>query len=203
MMKICYTGSWSDASGYGEANRNYIAALHAANIDVTTERVSQVSESTNLGWMGQLCKRLENSFDDYSVKVIHLTPDIYHLYMEQGKYHIGHLFWETDKLPKSWVAPCNRMDEIWTASEPMADVIRGSGVTVPIFAFPQPIELINQVAPTPHDNFHFYSIFQWTPRKNPAALLEAYWKAFEGNDNVTLMLKTFRLNYSRAERARS
>jgi glycosyltransferase involved in cell wall biosynthesis len=44
--------------------------------------------------------------------------------------------------------------------------------------------------------FKFYSIFQWIDRKNPRGLLRAYWKAFEGNDKVCLILKTYGQNYS-------
>src|SRR3990167_3917906 len=48
----------------------------------------------------------------------------------------------------------------------------------------------------------FYSIFQWIERKNPRALLKAYWKAFEGKGDVTLLIKTFRLSYDDEERRR-
>src|SRR3990167_8969609 len=111
-----YQGTYFDPSGYGEANRNFITALYLAGVNITTERVIQVSERAEFGWTGNLCKQLENLDIDYKIKIIHLTPDLYPKYMESGKYHIGHLFWETDLLPKEWIAPCNKMDEIWTAS---------------------------------------------------------------------------------------
>jgi glycosyltransferase involved in cell wall biosynthesis len=200
LIKVCYTGPYSDPSGYGEATRNFIAALDNVGIKTTTQKVKQVSDNCDLGWMEQRCTELENQFDDYSIKIIHLTPDIYKDYMEEGKYHIGHLFWETDRLPRGWAEACNQMDEIWTASNEQAYMMRNSGVTVPIKAFPQPIGKKPVVPRFASDKFTFYSIFQWTPRKNPRALIQAYWEAFEGHDDVLLTIKTFGRNYSDQEK---
>lgn len=202
---VKYTGTFTDYSGYGQANRNFITALFLANIKTTTELVVQVQERGKFGWIGELCKALENNLIRYKIKIIHLTPDMYPRYMEAGKYHIGHLFWETDRLPKTWVAPCNQMDEIWTASEKQAQMIKASGVKVPIYWFPQPVEVTAAYKNlTPYtlngfNGFLFYSIFQWIERKNPKALVQAYWKAFSGKTDVGLLLKTYRVNYSPEE----
>jgi glycosyltransferase involved in cell wall biosynthesis len=157
--------------------------------------------------MGEaVAKQLQDRDIPYKIKILHLTPDCYPKYMEEGKYHIGRLFWETDKLPKEWIKPCNMMNEIWTASEKQADMIKNSGVTVPIYWFPQAADVniskeniqpftINQ----PRD-YTFYSVFQWILRKNPKTLFRAYWKAFEGRSDVTLMVKTYGVNYEDGEK---
>lgn len=125
--------------------------------------------------------------------------------MEQGKYHIGHMFWETDRLPESWVGPLNKCNEVWTASEKQAAMIKASGVTVPIYWFPQPIDTSKVgrgVKPYFIPNFGgflFYAVFQWIERKNPKALLQTYWKTFTGNENVGLLLKTYRITYANNE----
>ena len=49
-------------------------------------------------------------------------------------------------------------------------------------------------------DFAFYSIFQWTERKNPLALIKAYWYAFQNDENVALVLKTYRNNYEEGEK---
>jgi glycosyltransferase involved in cell wall biosynthesis len=79
----------------------------------------------------------------------------------------------------------------------MAKMISDSGVTTPIRWFPQPIDTsLENIKPfsNPKD-FIFYSIFQWIARKNPRTLLRAYWKEFEGDEKVTLLLKTYRIGY--------
>lgn len=202
---VKYVGTFTDYSGYGQANRNFIASLFISRVAITTELVVQVNEKGNFGWVGQLANSLKNRSIPYKIKIIHLTPDMYPRYMENGKYHIGHLFWETDRLPAEWVEPCNKMNEIWTASEEQAEMIKKSGVSVPIKWFPQPIDTSlssstasSYVIPS-FSGFVFYSIFQWIERKNPMALLKTYWKTFQGKSDVILLLKTYRVNYSPAE----
>ncbi len=204
-MNIKYVGPYSDYSGYGEANRNAIRALVASGINVTTEQKSYVKEKADFGKSHDEIKILEEKPLDYQVKIIHITPDGYMQHLEPGKYHIGHLFWETDKLPKEWVWNANLMDEIWTGDEYHADVFRRSGVKAEVRVIPQAIETdMGEAKPFIVNNrpdFLFYSIFQWIERKNPRGLLEAYWQEFKG-ENVGLMLKTYRLDFSRNEFAK-
>ncbi len=201
MIGVKYTGTAFDHSGYGAANRNFICSLTFAGLDMTTEIVAQTPEKSGYGWSETLIEDLTGRQIDYRIKIIHLTPDLYPAYREPGKYHIGHLFWETDRLPKQWIAPCNQMNEIWTASEQQADMIKKSGVTIPIHWFPQPIDTMKSgkiIAPfvIPNfDGFLFYSVFQWIERKNPKALLQTYWKTFSGKQDVALLLKTYRVTY--------
>lgn len=204
-MGVKYCGTFTDHSGYGSANRAFIAALYIAGVDVTTELVVQVLEQTNHGWTGDLAKSLLNREIPYKTKVIHLTPDMYPRYMEKGKYNIGHLFWETDRLPVEWIEPINKMQEIWTSSEAMAQLFRNCGVKVPIYAFPQPVDIaeadtVRETFDLPeHKGFLFYSVFQWIERKNPKALLQAYWETFTGRTDVSLLLKTYRIGYGDEE----
>lgn len=206
MISCKYSGTFADPSGYGSANRSFITALFLAGVEVTTELVVQsMARAKSYGWSGELCRSLEDRTIPYYIKIIHLTPDCYPKYIEKGRYNIGHLFFETDRLPKEWVEPCNLMDEIWTASDIQAEMIRKSGVRVPIYSFPQPIDVIPSQRPSKRfviPGFKgkvFYSIFQWIDRKNPKALLTNYWKAFQGNYDVVLLLKTYRVNYSEEE----
>jgi glycosyltransferase involved in cell wall biosynthesis len=205
MIGIKYTGSLLDYSGYGSANRAFIMALMFAGLDITAESVAQVPEKTDFGWSESVVNTLLGRNIDFKIKIIHLTPDLYPAYMEPGKYHIGHLFFETDRLPKPWIAPCNKVNEIWTASEQQADMIRRSGVTTPIHWFPQPIDT-SKIGKFPNPylipNFEgtlFTTVFQWIERKNPKALLQTYWKTFTGKTDVGLILKTYRVTYGDSE----
>lgn len=201
MISVKYVSSAKSPSGYGSAARQFIAALFVSGINVTTESITQTPESSDYGITGDIDKSLNNRDIAYQVNIIHLTPDLYKDYKEDGKYNIGHLFWETDRLPKEWVKPCNGMNEIWCASEKQVEMIKRSGVKTPCYAFSQPIdttlayENIKPFALNHPKDFTFYSCFQWIPRKNPRGLIQAYWKEFEGNDKVTLLIKTYRITY--------
>lgn len=207
VVAVKYAGTFHDYSGYGSANRVFINSLFVAGVDVTAELITQTPQTTDFGIEGKICDMLLDRDIPYKVKIIHLTPDLYPKYMEKKIYNIGHLFWETDKLPEEWVKPCNLMDEIWTASEPMQRMLKQSGVTVPTFSFPEPIYIgslnskVTAFETQYKRDFVFYSIFQWIDRKNPKALLKAYWKAFENNENVTLLLRTYRINHTDDEYA--
>lgn len=202
--RVKYISPHGDHTGYGEASRNIIYALYKAGVDLVTERVTFVREAANFGELQSVAENLEARQVNYNIKIIHLTPDQYIHHIEQGKFHIGHLFWETDRIPKIWAWNCNRMDEIWTGAEITKQAFINSGVRVPIYIFPQPIvSLVEKIDPFIIPNksgFVFYTIFEWTERKNPRALLEAYWREFYGEDKVTLLIKAFRENYSQSKK---
>src|ERR1035437_9166735 len=205
MTTVKYCGTYQDSSGYGNANRNIMVALWTAGINVKTELVVQTPARTG-GLLVDICNSLSNRDIPYNINIVHLTPDLYPKYKETGKYNIGHLFHETDKLPKIWIAACNDMDEIWTGTEEQKLIFQNSGVKSPIYVFPQPIytqQAFENREPynieAVKDTYVFYSIFHWIKRKNPEALLKAYWKAFEGNDKVSLVIKTYKIFYNPSE----
>lgn len=202
MIGVKFTSAWVNPSGYGSSARTGITALFTSGINVTVETVSQMAEHTDYGITGSICKNLENRKIDYKINIIELTPDIIPQYKEKGIYTISRLYWETDKLPRQWIDPLNSIDEIWTASLPMVEMIKNSGVKTPTYCFPQPIdatrafEKINPFTPNFTKDFTFYSMFQWILRKNPKGLLRAYWKEFQNDEPVTLVLKTYRITYT-------
>ena len=203
MLNLKYTSPSCDASGYGASSRADINALYVAGANITTETIQQTQFRSTYDIQEKVVKYLEGRNIDYKIKILHITPDLYQRYMEPGKYHIGRLVWETDKLPESWIAPINKIDEIWTTTEPHAEIMRKSGVIVPIYTFPEPMEVREEkIIPfktKDKKDFIFYSIFQWIDRKNPRGLLRAYWKAFENRDDVTLIIKTYRVTYDPSE----
>ena len=200
-MKIKYTGPAKDYSGYGEAVRHDIAALITGGIDVTTEIPVYTPQFSDFGRLGEMAVERENKPLGYKIKILHTTPNVYQNYMEFDKYHIGRAFWETDKVPLEFASNLQAVDEIWTGSEYNAQAIRNAGVTKPIYIIPEAIEdnlNIEEIQPFLTDcdtDFKFYSIFEWTERKNPKALLEAYWRAFEGKKGVSLIIKTYVDNF--------
>lgn len=202
-MNVRYTGPALDYSGYGEANRHDIAALLAAGVNVTVEMTKHCLELGEYGKIGQIIKDLAVPYvTDYKIKILHTTPNIYGQFIEPGKYHIGRVFWETDQLPEQFANGCKMVDEIWTGSEYNKQAIIKAGITsVPIYIIPEVIQPPKD-RPEPfkselrqNKSFVFYSIFEWTERKNPHALLEAYWREFQNNENVALVIKTYLDNF--------
>lgn len=199
-MNVAYLGPLKDYSGYGEANRHAAAALDAAGVNVQAQLVSYTSEGSEFGAIGKTVERLLANDIDYRIKILHTTPDQYRKHMEAGKYHIGHFFWETDRVPEDFAAGLQLMDEIWTGSKANRDALLCTGVDKPVYIYPQAFDTDREWPPAykipEFEGFVFYSIFEWTDRKNPEGLLQAFWEEFEGRDDVCLLLKTYFNNFT-------
>lgn len=207
MLKIKYWSPYRDGSGYGSCSRHYIKALVDCGADITLSPVSFERTRPDLGDMGKFLDGYVNKQIDYDINLIHLTPEHYPLYREEGKINVGYTVWETSKIHHDWIAYCNCMDAIIVPCEWNVKVFRDSGVTVPIYCVPHVVNVpqYNTVKDFtvngPHENdYIFYSIMQFTERKDPVSLLKAYWHAFDSTDNVALVLKTHRSDYSDKEK---
>lgn len=200
-MKIKYCGPAKDYSGYGEANRHDIAALVKAGVLVTTQLPSYTTDLSDFGELGRIALDRENDPMAYQIKILHTTPDQYRKHLEPGKFHIGRVFWETDKLPPAFAINVNLLDEIWTGSEFNAQAIRNAGVNdVPIKIIPEAIDTewdTSSIKPYKNasEGFVFYSLFEWTERKNPTALIQAFCQEFSGVKDVSLVIKSYVDNF--------
>lgn len=205
MINIKYTSSSLSPSGYAQAARSDIASLFCSGVNVTCESIQQTAEITDYGLEGQIDKYLRKRDIPYKIKILHVTPDLIPSYRENNTYTISRLAWETSKVPKEWIEPLNEIDEIWITASSIEKILRNSGVTTLCTIIPEAIytgiaeETIEPLLlPIPKD-FIFYTIGQWIDRKNIQGLIKAYWKAFKGDDKVSLLLKTYRMNYSEQE----
>lgn len=203
MKGVCYSSYFNCYSGMGEAAREIIVALHKANVPLLTQLVPNLTINEDLGESYNVAKELMGANVDYEVKIIHITPDLITKNMTPMKYHIFHLFWETDSLPKWWVWALNLCDEIWTGDEYHAEQFKKSGIKKPIWVCPQPINTdIEEHEPIKlvgKETFMFYSIFQWIERKNPEALIKAYVTEFAGENKVGLLIKTYKERFTQEE----
>ena len=200
-MKLKYTAPILDYSGYGEASRHDVKSLVGAGVNITIEAPGYTREKADYGALGQLCTNLIDKKIGYTVKIIHTTPNVYPQFFEKDKYHIGRVFWETDCLPKEFAMQVQLCDEIWTGSQFGVEAIKKAGITKPIYIVPEAIDTdidIDNIRPYHVENqetYKFYSIFEWIERKNPQALLTAYWQEFTKGENVSLTLKTYRNDF--------
>ena len=208
VMGVRWVGPMFDGSGYAEAARNYVAALTTAGIPVNLQSVSYEPARSDYGIAGRIVENCHRAAvpPDYGFKIAMMTPDYFHTHFEPDCYNIGVFLWETSHLPKEWVPACNEMDEIWVCCKWNAQVAKTSGVTVPIRVFGCCVSEENYSVVHPYSipgldpqAYKFYSIFQWTERKNPKGLLLAYLTAFTKRDNVALVIKSYRSNFSQGE----
>lgn len=205
---IKYTAPMLDNSGYAQASRGNIMALHKLGIPLTLNPLSFEQIHPDLGESGKIINSLISNNIEYNINIIHTTPEFWNKHREEGKLNIGYTIWETSKLHPDWPKFINKnVDALMVGCEWNVKVFKDSGVTVPIFSVPHGIgkhEIENivpfEVEGVDKSTYMFYSIFQWTERKHPIALIKAYWHAFQNKENVALVLKTYRSDYSDAEK---
>jgi glycosyltransferase involved in cell wall biosynthesis len=205
---IKYVGPMFDMSGYAQACRGYILSLHRLGIPITLGPISFEQDKPDLGKDGTILKSLVNKEIDYNVVILHSTPEHWSKLREPNKFNIGYCVWETDKLHPDWIVHINDTVEACMVScEWNVEVYKNSGIVVPVFSVPHGIDVsefkdvepyeIRGVSP---DVYKFYSIFQFIERKHPMALIKAYWYAFQNNEKVALILKTYRMGFSPEEK---
>jgi glycosyltransferase involved in cell wall biosynthesis len=116
--------------------------------------------------------------------------------------------WETSKIHPDWTNWLNNtVDAVMTGSEWGVEVYKKSGVSVPVFSVPHGIDMdeYNDIEPykikgVDPNAYKFYGIFQFFERKHPLAFLKSYWNAFQNNENVALIMKTYRIGFDTRER---
>jgi len=118
---------------------------------------------------------------------------------EHGRRHVGYWVWETDCLPGRYASSAEGLDAIWTPSEYSAESIRrGIGTDIPVEVVPHAVvpRMTHHPVPLPvslpRDRTligFFFDARSVIDRKNPAALLRAFRKAFRADDRVSLVLK--------------
>jgi len=201
MPGVKYIGPVFDGSGYAEAARNYVLAIHKKGYPITLAPITFEKTRPDLGENGEILRSLMDNHIDYDKVIVHSTPDLWHHWtrFEQNKYVIGYTVWETSKLHPTWVTSCNKANEVWVPCDWNIDVFKESKVSVPLYKIPHAIDIPDMdtvpdfnLDTIPQNIYVFYSIFQWQERKNPYGLLSAFSVAFSGVEDVILVLKTYR-----------
>jgi glycosyltransferase involved in cell wall biosynthesis len=194
-----------DGSGYAQGARNWIVGLVKKGVPlwihgVAFERdqpsfASVPFDKTNpeMGSMHAVLDGLCSHPIPHDINFVRLSPEVGVGFLDKNSINILSCAWETDRLDPHWVDCCNRFDAIFVESEFAVEVFKNSGVKPPIYCVPN-YEDVSNYQPKPGINtgtFRFYSIQQWTERKNGIGLLKAYYNAFTPEDDVLLVLKTY------------
>jgi hypothetical protein len=192
-LAVTYYGYPFDASGYSQACRATIGALHSAGIQLSvvdlTGRPHQVPDPLVSSLLG---RPLSPDFH-----LFHGIPPEWAARAFPLRNVIGMTVWETDAMPPQWRNILNHSLEVWLPSKFNQQVF-GRALEKPVFVLPHPLPpprsgATEQSCPlngTAEGKFVFYSMFEWQERKNPHGILEAYLRAFNANDSSLLLLKT-------------
>jgi ADP-heptose:LPS heptosyltransferase/2-polyprenyl-3-methyl-5-hydroxy-6-metoxy-1,4-benzoquinol methylase len=195
-ISLAYYGYVFDASGYGQAARAYLHALHRAGIkltviDLAANRARQVEDLLVASLIGQPI--------DADFHLFHGTPPLWARMAFPLRNVIAMTVWETDTMPTQWRSILMHALDVWLPCEFNATVF-SAALGKPVFKLPHPVfsaeangsaasDTIDKLE-IQADDFVFYSIFEWQDRKSPERTLEAYFRAFREEDTTILVLKT-------------
>ncbi len=205
---IKYKAPLLDGSGYARAARDYVLALYRQGVPITVEPMTFEEARPDLGEDTDIIKDLIGKDIEYDVVIIHSTPEFWPELREEGKINCGYTIWETTKIHKDWPGYINNsVDMCMVATDWNVQVFRDCGVTVPMCTIPHISDTVDPDAVETYpiegisDNTYVFGfVSQWQERKNPLALIKAYWQAFQKGEDVALVLKTYRSNYSDSEK---
>lgn len=194
-------GYFQSASGLGEGVRSTVRALKARDIPFVLNNCN-----FNLEFHKSETGISEFAVDNpYPVNVVQINADSMIRFVNsfgkeylKNRYNIGFWLWEMPRFPREWFYAFNLFDEVWTPSNFCVEAIAAVS-PVPVVKIPLAVDLPTPAlgradVGLPHDKFVFLFVFDFCSsfdRKNPAALVAAFLKAF-GRDNkdVSLVIKS-------------
>lgn len=195
---VLWHGPLTDPSGYAAGGRAFVRGLSELGAAVRAQPQTW-SHRTALtpadrALLGGL---LDTDLARIDARVEHTFPP--HADLETpAPLRVLRTMFETDRIPRDWVAHCNRADEVWVPTEHNREAFRAAGVDQErLVVIPEPFELdrLHRDAP-PFDipGAHgtvFLAAFDFSLRKGWDALLEAWCTSFAAHDDVTLVLKVW------------
>jgi len=196
-MTVRFFGPASKHTGYGNAVINFAKAFSSSSINTKF-----VLSGKDKG----IAKDLVNfngrtNIDFY----LHCPPYSRH---KSKSYKIGYFYWEADRLPNYWGRTLHKVNELWVPCKLVEEACKRARFSGPIKIVPTPCDDWTTskkiVIPSSFssdfvvadDVYKFYSIFQWHNRKGWKTLLSSYYRAFNENDKVVLILKVNELGIS-------
>lgn len=204
--QVVWRGFVGGSTGYDRASREYLLSLDRLGVDVKIEAMSYSNEvfvgGLNEAQVTRIKELINKPYaeDKKKVLVYHAQPNGINPVEERVKYDkvICLTVWETTRVPENWIGNANAADAVIVPSIQNLQALKDSGINSPTYLVPHGADF-EQFKP---DNkpisinglegkFTFLSVFQWQHRKNPEALLQAYWKEFTSKDNVALLIKTY------------
>ncbi len=194
--QVIWKGPVGKPDGLGRASREYALALNRQGVDVKVE-----AGSKGLAAGSALARLLHKPHIAGKRKILiyHYLPHTIRLKKERQKYSriILNTVWETTRVPRNWFPNINRFDAVFVPSRHNKAALLRSGVKVPVYIVPHGVNT-KQFAPQNKKlevrgtagRFVFVSVFGFQHRKNPEALLRAYWEEFGPSEKVALVIKT-------------
>ena len=185
--------------GHGEAARRILGGVDRAGIPHATVAVKTPHHREKHPFTAR------GERPTYPTNIVCLNPEHMLEFAQSGgaqlfldRYTIGVWCWEASRFPDAFRPAFDLVDEIWVASEYVAEITR-EATDKPVHVFPMPVEVRSPPELTraqlglPTEAFVFlfaFDFFSTVERKNPLGLIEAFSRAFAPGEGPVLVIKT-------------
>jgi glycosyltransferase involved in cell wall biosynthesis len=192
-------GYLTSERGVGEAARQVVTAL--ATRAIPTAEIDSPAEPAEIAKVLRGISAAEHPYD-FNLLCVNadMLPTIAaalgpHFF--DGRRSAGLWFWEVSDFPQQWHAAFKNLDEVWVASEFIAEALRPVA-PIPVRTMRVPITptapaLVSRADLGMPNGFTFLFVFDYRSvfrRKNPLGLVEAFRKAFAPGEGPSLVIKS-------------
>jgi glycosyltransferase involved in cell wall biosynthesis len=191
--KVLYIGNFLESTGWGLAAQDYILALDSVGIDVVPRPICMGGAKAEVPQ--RILDLMEKSAEGCEVVIQNVLPHLLRYDGAYKNYSLG--FFECDNLAgNSWRDGLNLMDGCIVPTQHNKQTLLNSRVEKPIHVIPCPTDITKyerdyeRLPDFPANKFHFYTVGEFTKRKNIPALLRAFHTEFAPYENVELVIKT-------------
>ncbi len=143
----------------------------------------------------------------FDITIVHVQPDPFFAEAFQRAdlfprdprtFRIAYWYWEFDTIPSKWIDRLEEVDEVWAATEFVAQGMRKT-LTKPVKTIFPGLSLAEHEKAdsksfgVPDEHFMFLFTFHMASvmeRKNPLGLVRAFRRAFAPSELATLVIKT-------------
>jgi glycosyltransferase involved in cell wall biosynthesis len=196
---VLYRAIVYGGSGYASSNSGVVLGLARTALPLQLQPVGAQADSKLLlsADAREALERLQGARVklDESVVLQSSLPSDFDLNL-RGRCQVGHTFFETDRLPDSWLYPLDRMDEVWVRTRFNYETFARAGISEKkLHVVPEGVDTalyrpgIQPLAIPQKRKFNFLSVFDWVPRKGFDVLLRAFITEFRADEDVALILK--------------
>lgn len=201
MKNVLYIGPYKDSNGLGGSSRRYIDSLiknHSINTCIRPIFFTRSSIDNHIDTK-KYDEYQKNTLPNYDVVIQHGYPEMFVYNKKFGK-NIGIVEIETRNIHRSgWINKLSLMDEIFVNSINGINSLYDSNIRTGLKLVPEPYDTgpyTSEQDPfftdlnKDNDPFIFYTIGQYTEKKNIKGIILAYLLEFTSKDNVKLFIKT-------------
>ncbi|MCY0870025.1 MAG: glycosyltransferase, partial [Firmicutes bacterium] len=209
---ILWESSLFNMSGYACGSRDIVQGLDelGCTLQVIVREEQSRPELCEPARRERLLRMMARQLSHIDVHVQMFTPAEARL--PQVPASVLRTMYEADGLPEDWVHSCNQFARVFVAAPFNVDTFARAGVDPEkLRVVPEPFDFSYfqrsgnadraRNALPPLRSFVFLSIFDWNFRKGWDILLEAFARAFDRDDDVTLLIKTSSFDGAQIESA--